>query len=392
MLSMKSIGSPLAFVFQSSHEQLNPWHQISGRIIYFLLLNHAGWYLNYFIQAGILYQRLNDSVVIIGIIGFCLLTIVATTSLEAVRRWNYRVFFAPHLAIGLWLFPLLFFHSRQLRLYVSEAIVLFIFNKIIQNLDTIKSLAIITPVTNTKLLMIKVPIPASKIPRFKAAPGQHAYLSIPPESRADRSSQAIHDFVFNPFTVADVSSTDITLVLCTRYGPMTKTLDTLATLSQPKSIKIEGPYRSSRRFPNFVKEYDRILVVAGGIGATFILPIYKNLRHQLETESKSPNRLAFHWSMRSAAEASWAIDDPQKVASLEKDKNVRIYITKSNADDEGPIKANGGRERPNLAKIVDEVFEAGKEEKVAVLVCGPPHMAGDLRVNVGRRVHSGREV
>jgi NAD(P)H-flavin reductase len=192
--------------------------------------------------------------------------------------------------------------------------------------------------------------------------------------------------------VADVSLTNITLVLRTLHGPITKTLDTLAILPQPKVIKIEGPYRSSRRFPNFVEEYDRILLVAGGIGATFILPIYRVLRQQLEGEAKSSNRLTFHWSMRSAAEALWAIDDPQKAASLEEDNNVRMYITRSNADDEEPIKANGGRERPDLEKIVDEVFKAGKEDKVAVLVCGPLDIAVELRVHVGRWVHRGREV
>src|ERR1700712_4809217 len=81
MLSMKSLYSPLAFAFQSSHEELNPWHRLSGRIIYFLLLNHACWYMNFFVRAGVLYVRLTALVVIIGITAFSLLTVIATTSL-----------------------------------------------------------------------------------------------------------------------------------------------------------------------------------------------------------------------------------------------------------------------------------------------------------------------
>jgi NAD(P)H-flavin reductase len=400
MLSMRSIGSPLAFIFRSSHEQLNPWHQLSGRIIYFLLLNHAGWYINFFIQTGIFYQRLTAPVVIIGLTGFCLITVVATTSLEIVRRRSYRVFYTFHLTIGLWLLPLLFFHARPLRLYVSEAIALFLVNKVIQNLDTIQSLAIIAPVPHTSLVTIKVSIPASKLPRFEAAPGQHVYLFIPPESRANKSSQAIHDFLFNPFTVVDISPTNITLVLRTLHGPTTKTLETLATLPQPKSIKLEGPYGSSRFFPNFAEKYDRILLVAGGIGATFILPIYRAIHQQLETESKNSNQLTFHWSIRSAEEASWAINDLKKATVLKNDENVKIYITGSKTDDqldniewaEQQIKANESRERPDLREIVDEIFRAGKGEKVAVLVCGPEGMARELRAHVGRWVHRGREV
>jgi NAD(P)H-flavin reductase len=400
MLSMRSIGSPLAFIFRFSHEQLNPWHQLSGRIIYFLLLNHAGWYINFFIQTGIFYQRLTAPVVIIGLTGFCLITVVATTSLEIVRRRSYRVFYTFHLTIGLWLLPLLFFHARPLRLYVSQAIALFLVNKVIQNLDTIQSLAIIAPVPHTSLVTIKVPIPASKLPRFEAAPGQHVYLFIPPGSRANKSSQAIHGFLFNPFTVADISSTDITLVLRTLHGPTTKTLETLATLPQPKSIKLEGPYGSSRCFPNFAEKYDRILLVAGGIGATFILPIYRAIHQQLETESQNSNRLTFHWSIRSAEEASWAIEDANKAAALGNDENIKIYITGRKGDDQlndmewagQPIKANGGMQRPDLREIVDEVFRAGKGEKVAVLVCGPENMARELRVHVGRWVYRGSEV
>ena len=53
---------------------------------------------------------------------------------------------------------------------------------------------------------------------------------------------------------------------------------------------------------------------------------------------------------------------------------------------------SGGMERPDLGKIVDEVFRAGNEERVAVLVCGPARMARELRKHVGKWVGRGREV
>ena len=116
--------------------------------------------------------------------------------------------------------------------------------------------------------------------------------------------------------------------------------------------------------------------------------------------------------MRSAAEASWAMDLPSLNISLGDDAN--LYFTRSNADgghheqefiphDESsemdelhpaaePIIPSGGRERPDLKKIVDEVFQQGLEEKVAVLVCGPSSMARELRKHVGSWVGRGREV
>jgi hypothetical protein len=95
--------------------------------------------------------------------------------------------------------------------------------------------------------------------------------------------------------------------------------------------------------------------------------------------------LTFHWSIPSGAEALWAVDDLKKAGALRNDENVKIYITGSNTDDqlddkewaEERIKANGGRERPDLREIVDDIFRAGKDEKAAVLVCGPAEMAGN---------------
>lgn len=414
MLSMKSLYSPLAFVFRSSHEQLNHWHRLLGRIIYFFLLLHATWYLNFFVQAGILYQRLTATVVIIGIVAFSLINVIATTALETVRRWSYRVFFVLHLLIGVTLMPLLFFHAKPLRIYTCEALTLFIFDIVCRNLDTVTGFATVTSIPHTKLLQLKIPVPLSKIERFRAAPGQHVYLSIPPESTPAKNPASIHQLLFNPFTIADVSGNSITLVLRALHGPTTKAISTLANLRKAKPpINIEGPYGSSRRFPHLPSKYDRILLVAGGVGATFILPIYKDLREQMDAEAISPDRLTFTWSMRSGAEASWATElETEEVDSLENDENVKIYITGSSLRDrvfdpedgsveldelqdkeeEGWIKANGGKERPDLRRIVDEVFRTGSEERVAVLVCGPVGMARELRKQVGKWVGKGREV
>jgi NAD(P)H-flavin reductase len=415
MLSMKTVYSPLALLFNSSHEQLNPWHRLSGRVIYSLLCCHATWYLNFFVQKRVLGKRLRDLDVLIGITAFSMMNIIVSTSLERVRRWSYRVFFVLHLTIGITILPLLFFHAKPLRLYIIQSLALFIFDLGCRKLDTVTGFATITKVPNTKLIKVKIPVPLSKLRRFQAAPGQHVYLSIPPQSTPlHTSNPSIYDLLFNPFTVAEVSAIDVTLILRVLNGPTTTALDVLTHLPKAKApINIEGPLGSSSRFPNLAADFDRILLVAGGVGATFIFPIYQNLREQLENESKSADRVTLTWSMRSAAEATWAVGS-EMGGKLEEDENVKIFLTRSSADDrehnddlitadasveldelqwiEEPIKATGGRERPDLRKIVDGIFRCGNEERVAVLVCGPAEMARDLRGHVGRWVEKGRNV
>ena len=228
-----------------------------------------------------------------------------------------------------------------------------------------------------------------------------------------KSTPSIYDFLFNPFTVADVSDTGITLVIRALHGPTTKAIKTLANLRKARPpIKIEGPYGSPRRFPNLACQYDRVLLIAGGVGATFILPIYRDLRDQIDADAKSPDRLTFVWSMRSRGEAFWATDlESEDAKSLGNDKNVKIYITGASSRDrafapedgsveldelqqneEEPMKASGEKERPDLRNIVDETFKLGSEEKIAVLVCGPNGMARELRGHVGEWVGRGRDV
>ncbi|KAH8661459.1 ferric reductase NAD binding domain-containing protein [Tricladium varicosporioides] len=411
MLSMKSLYSPLGLIFKASHEKLNPWHRLSGRIIYSMLCLHVTWYLNFFVQANVLAKRLSAPVVIIGILAFISLTILVSSSLAIVRRWSYRVFFVTHLIIGISVLPLLFFHAPALRIYIFEALAIFIFDVVCRKLDTVTGFATITPIPHSKLVKLKIPVPASKLKRFHAAPGQHVYLSIPPESTPkSTSAPSIHDLLFNPFTVAEISSKDVTLVLRTLDGPTTRAIQNLSKLPKAKPpINIEGPLGSSKHFPSLAVNYDRILFVAGGVGATFILPIYQHIQEHLENEAKSPDRATFVWSVRSASEASWAVD-PKSRLRLDDDENLKIFITRNSSDpnsniqdaieldeidksEDEVVKATGGRGRPDLKKIVDEVFRCGNEERVAVLVCGPVSMAREVRRYVGYWVtERGRDV
>jgi ferredoxin-NADP reductase len=415
MLSMKSLYSPFALAFRSSHEQLNPYHRISGRIIYSLLILHLSFYVNFFVQAGLLKVRLTQLVPLLGVLAFTLLTILATTSLARVRRWSYRVFFVLHLTIAVSVLPILFFHAKPIRFYLAEALILFVLDITARKLDTFTGFSQIIQVTDTKLVKLIIPVPPSKIRRFQAAPGQHVYLSLPPESTPTTTSlPSIHDLMFNPFTVADVSSDKIMLVLRTLHGPTTTALQHLTKLAKAKpGINIEGPYGDSRRFPNFMAEFDKILLVAGGVGATFILPIFNHITSSMSGDEHNGSSVEMIWSVRSTAEAGWVTDTENP--NILEDPRVKIYITGANSESSEPSAAyagaedgsivmgdlrkedqrgriNGAHIRPNLRSIVDTTFQEGAEQRVAVLVCGPAEMAKELREHVGGWVSRGRDV
>ncbi|EAW12185.1 putative metalloreductase Fre8 [Aspergillus clavatus NRRL 1] len=412
MLAVKSPFNPLTLIFNTSHEELLPWHRISGRLIFTCLLLHVSLYLNYFIQSEILWERLTSTRIILGVVAFTLLLALISTSLDIVRHRSYRVFTITHSVAATVIPFFLFFHARPMRWYIIETLFISAFSRITQ-LDTITAHATVSHIPRTSLVQVQIPIPTSKIQRFRAAPGQHVFLSIHPQTvQKIQSSLAMSLFMRNPFSVADVSeNNEITLVARVQDGFTSRALDALAASAEkPSLLTLFGPLGCARRFPNLAVEYDRVLLVAGGVGATFVLPIYRQLRGQFEAEGKGPDRVSFVWSMKAIDEAAWVMDlgDGQ---SLAHDENIKLHLTRSyqmqatepSTDDSiemqelQPLRRPGWKSmqpgRPDFGKIVDDLFRGREpDERVAILFCGPAGMGRELRAHVGAWVSKGRIV
>lgn len=60
-----------------------------------------------------------------------------------------------------------------------------------------------------------------------------------------------------------------------------------------------------------------MLLVAGGIGATFILPVYERIKEMVLQEAMGPSQVHLVWCMRDAAEAGWVEDRSGGVSPVE---------------------------------------------------------------------------
>ncbi|KAI1763538.1 metalloreductase Fre8 [Hypoxylon sp. FL1150] len=404
LLALKSIN-PVAFALGSSHEQVNRWHRVLGWVIYFLLFAHACLYLNFYVHEGVLTAQLVRLIPALGISGFIGMSLMNTTALRAIRKYSYRVFFITHLAVAMLLPPVIFFHSHHGgRQYVVEALLVFFIDLIKRKFDTVTAPATLELIPDTSLIKIVINIPAKKLNRFRKYAGMHVYLSIPAAARRTASAAfLLFEFAFNPFTIAsmDDESGDLTLVARHQKGPMTRTLagfaeNGLSSIRIPLSI--EGPYGCASHFPNLAgPEFDRVLLVAGGVGATFILPLYRAVA-----------RVQMVWAVRGAGDATWPVSGT--AGSILDDGNIHLFLTgddftgpnavssSNNEDDAVELSSNmhtgaeHNRRRPDLRKIVDDLFRQGVEDRVAVLVCGPEEMARELRSYVGYWVEKGRNV
>ena len=204
----------------------------------------------------------------------------------------------------------------------------------------------------------------------------------------------------------------------------TQILSTIGTANSKGSsqLVIEGPYGAAPYFPDLIESYDRILLVAGGVGATFTVPIYRSLLQHAREGSVEESKIRFVWSVRKEEDASWAIkylqgdgrsalphgfevyisgsrdqtsESPEAAEeSIELEERNRLLQDGENTGEQSVIEigASASRGRPNLRQIVDDVFGHHESEKVAVLVCGPVGMGRALRRDVGQWVTKGREV
>ncbi|KAK3376717.1 ferric reductase like transmembrane component [Lasiosphaeria ovina] len=464
LLALKSLN-PFSYIFRSSHDQANRWHRVLGRIITTLIAAHVALYLNFFVQTGITTQRLLRPVVFVGVVAFCGLSLLNTTSLRAVRRYSYRLFFIIHLFVALAMPPLLFFHARPARLFMAEAFLLFIADLVSRRSNTVLADATLAPVPGTNLVKISASIPRTEVNRFHGHPGSHIYLTIPSAARKSAPasiSPILYEYLFNPFTVAavDEGGGHLTIVARHRKGPMTATLAHLASkaaggaLSSGSScvastirgedkipLSIEGPY-GIQTVAHLAGDggFDRVLLVAGGIGATFTVPLYRFILRENRNA-----KVQMVWSVRQTGDMTWVASGSGAKGDIMDDENVHIFLTgggvsdTSEDGDHAPSKkkpkkpvgsqrteslvskgvngvgvgGDGGlvemtamlkdrrrnrpmpdspRKRPDLKTIVDGVFKKSQEERVAVIVCGPAEMARELRGYVGVWVMKGRTV
>lgn len=414
LLSLKSI-SPLSYALGTSHEHVNRYHRTLGRIIYALLLVHILLYNAYFFMAGVWAQRVFEPVVLFGVVASVGMHAINATAARAIRDWSYRVFFVVHVATAVALPPLIWFHAPPLRLYLAEALALFVADLAVRKTGTVVAPATIDAVPGTNLVRVTASMPVKKLAEYGRHPGSHVYLSIPRSARTTAASRAlIFDFLYNPFTVADVDEEGGMMRLVARHrgGPATRFLAQVASQAQAPdrpplvdaiSLGIEGPYGAAGKHLGdlvALASQGRVLLVAGGIGATFTLPLYRALAR--DGPAGEGTRVRFVWAVRHARDASWAAETSVAETSLLHDPGVRIFVTGDRsaaahigADEEEGVemlRLGQGEKRPDWEAIVDEVFRLGLEEPVAVLVCGPKRLTRDVRRRVRPWAARGRRI
>lgn len=423
LLATKRLN-PIAYAFGTSHEHINRWHRVLGYITTLLIFCHGVLYLNYYVQVGGLASAFFRRVPVLGMLGLLSMMLLSMTTLSTIRRYSYRVFLITHITIAVGMPLVIWFHTKHARSFVATSVLIFLADWAARRLSTVECPATIEKIASTDLIKVVARIPEKRFTKFIENPASYAFLSLPLwHASGTRQSHLTLStlgagLTSNPFTAASVheETNRITFIVRHRQGPVTNELARLASL-QPASasskISINGPYGSMTSFQRLAGPYfDSILLVAGGVGATFTTALYKHIMAE-----KPPVNVRLVWAARDQNEFLWpraeVFPDMYNNSNIDlfvtgdlkqETKNAMPAVLEASADielsDHGKI-AEGGFdsstslatfERPDLTEIVNQVFQDSPHGRIAVVVCGPTPMARKLRTAVGAWVNLGRDV
>ena len=263
------------------------------------------------------------------------------------------------------LFPLLFFHVSHLRPYVWAALGVWLVDGVLRWRSQVEGTARISLLTDELLALdIRTEIPR----RFR--PGSHLRITFPNLSK-------LHS---NPFTVASITPSGLRVVARVRSG-VTRTL----AGRKEERVVLEGPYGQELE-----SGCDQLLVIAGGVGGTFCVPIVAAAVNAGRTSG-----LRFIWAVRRLEDCLWGLEN-EEVAGV-----VEVYITGGEAGElqdrevVEKLAALGVKKervkfgRPDLKAVVFGLVEGGGRRK-EVVCCGPEGMGSGVRREVAKGRRKGK--
>jgi ferredoxin-NADP reductase len=275
-------NTPMKLLTGYSYERLNCLHQIAGCSMFIMMVLHAALYTAYFNGQGRLVSIYAEPDRIAGIVaGFAFLSVVFAAIV--IRRWWYELFYVMH--ISSWIMGIIAvgFHQPD---FGHKILIITILAAAMWVLDrVIRAARVLYYSSNNEVTVHPLPDGGTKVVLKKAPavtrPGKHCFLYIP----------AIRKFEAHPFTVHHSQPVEFTIKA--RDG-FTRDLHKYAVAHPGAKLKasVDGPYGA---FPDPM-EFDKIVLIAGGGGATFTFGLAMNILERLD-ESR-PKNVVFIWAVR----------------------------------------------------------------------------------------------
>ncbi|KAI1327213.1 ferric reductase NAD binding domain-containing protein [Xylariaceae sp. FL0255] len=308
-------NTPLAILTAYSYERLNVLHQIAGYTTFLYTALHGSIYTWYFIHAGKV-EVLQQKTITAGIVlGFAVLS--TTMSGLILQRLNYELFYVVHLMMAVIIIITLGLHRPTFEpdktliitviigaLWFSDRLLRFC--RLAYNGINNKAVVYPLPHGGTRIVLQK--------PLHRARPGKHCFVWLP----------GVRAFETHPFTI--VASEPMELVI-NSYSGFTRDLHRYATNNPGGrlAVSLEGPYGT---FPDPM-DYDKVILLAGGSGATFTMGVAANMIQRMKQDSNK--QIEFIWATQAHDNIAWFRQHLNKLINHEHASKIamRIHLTRA---------------------------------------------------------------
>lgn len=278
VLSLKN--TPLAILVTVSHERLNILHRVAGYTTVIFTIVHACSYASYFASISFI-SRLTEMNDIYGMIaGFSFLIMAMSGGI--IRRWWYEAFYYVHITFWMLSIVMVGLHQPE---FAKKVLFITIVAAGLWLLDRlVRILRLILYSTNNTVTLTPLPHGGTRVTLTKAPigahSGKHCFLWVP----------GVRLFETHPFTITATSPLEFVVA---SYDGFTGALHRYAVqhTGVPLRASVEGAYGA---LPQVMRK-DKIVLVAGGSGASFTIGVALDLLSRIDDEKKV---IEFIWMVK----------------------------------------------------------------------------------------------
>ncbi|KAF6792705.1 ferric reductase transmembrane component 5 [Colletotrichum sojae] len=414
-------NTPLGVLTGHSYERLNFFHRLAGYAAVLQLVLHAIFYMIYYGNQkrwSVLFEEQNWEGIVAGVALLVLL-------LGLVRNFGYESFFVSHL---LGFFFAVLFTALHRPYWVWKIPVAMLFAAAIWAFDRlVRGSRMLYNLVNNSATIYRLPNNGVRMvikkPLAGAVPGSHCFVWIP----------SIRAFQTHPFTIVSNTPAGGLELVFNSYNGFTKAAHDCAGSDVGTSVwaSVDGPYGA---FPN-PSHYDKVVLVAGGTGASFTLGLASSLLQHLE--SNTGTHVDFIWAVRKRENLEWFGEHIQSLCQHPSGMNMLLHVTREGSkesptqsqpltvpkqaaqgvlDDRAPgglekemnaivkqTKQNDSQDIDSLYDIKYDKLEAEKAicqaletvqpgKRILIAACGPQTLTDLVRTTAARHIASGSSI
>ncbi|KAH8116762.1 ferric reductase NAD binding domain-containing protein [Phellopilus nigrolimitatus] len=368
-----------------SYEKLNIMHQASSHVMFLMVYIHS------FVWVGI--DIFNIRVIHwgifwlwTGVVATIAHTIITILGLRQIRELSYEFFLVTHIIFAFIFLLFTYFHIGyevfDMGFAVWPAAILWVLDRLFR-IFRIATISFARRLGGHRTLNATVePLPGDTLLLTLTVPndfwlgweaGQSAYVTVP--------SVSLLVLEAHPFTIASIDAPELvrddpraggisderqevkTMKFIIRACEgFTRRLHDYAVISCAKEgtcklpVFVDGPYSH----PPILEEYESIVLVSGGSGVAYTLPLLLKILRQADSRTTLCRRVLFIWSIRHRDHVSWIWDDLSKaLESLPPNiyVSIRIHVSNPHARTSAVLAFSGESESSPLLLRSSSEFE-----------------------------------